>query len=477
MKTLRSLVKVIHTNFFDEEPWDAYHYSKIGITDTRMLEVIPLEDGAGAVMKIGLNSGDNYIFQLDIIRDNIPSTSALMFAIRDDNMNILVSQEVNENGFVYQQFTAPFSGTYFVTVTQNTVVNPASFYLDNYYVYALPASGQDFVSLYLPDVLAYNDYYPFGMQVPRRFDSLEDYRYGFQGQEKDDEIKGEGNSYDFGARLYDPRVGRWFAIDPLENEFPYVSPYAYALNNPIYIVDLDGKKPDPIIVKYIQTALNNMPKIKANKEFQELRLEVYGESKSVVRIAATLNNPEYLYKRSGSIIKNKKREAKTTLSFYGLNINVFYSLSPKDDLNKYNITDFSWRGDKNGPYLYGVGGDQSIGYFLEVNNSVLSGSLPILTLQFADFESMEKARLQYQKEYQKELNKLLNTDPLVKEYKELDDLYYKVLALYDKTNIDPKNKDLKNQYEKTLVEYEKKRKDYETKRDKINAIEKKRKKK
>jgi hypothetical protein len=49
MKTLRSLVKVIHTNFFDEEPWDAYHYSKIGITDTRMLEVIPLEDGAGAV--------------------------------------------------------------------------------------------------------------------------------------------------------------------------------------------------------------------------------------------------------------------------------------------------------------------------------------------------------------------------------------------------------------------------------------------
>ena len=94
-----------------------------------MLEVIPLEDGAGAVMKIGLNSGDNYIFQLDIIRDNIPSTSALMFAIRDDNMNILVSQEVNENGFVYQQFTAPFSGTYFVTVTQNTVVNPASFLL------------------------------------------------------------------------------------------------------------------------------------------------------------------------------------------------------------------------------------------------------------------------------------------------------------------------------------------------------------
>ncbi len=239
-KLVENKVKVIHTNFFDEEPWDAYHYSKIGITDTRMLEVIPLEDGAGAVMKIGLNSGDNYIFQLDIIRDNIPSTSALMFAIRDDNMNILVSQEVNENGFVYQQFTAPFSGTYFVTVTQNTVVNPASFYLDNYYVYALPASGQDFVSLYLPDVLAYNDYYPFGMQVPRRFDSLEDYRYGFQGQEKDDEVKGEGNSLNYTFRMHDARVGRFFARDPLELEYAWNSPYAFSANRVIASIELEG---------------------------------------------------------------------------------------------------------------------------------------------------------------------------------------------------------------------------------------------
>ncbi len=239
-KLVENKVKVIHTNFFDEEPWDSYHYSKIGITDTRMLEVIPLEDGAGAVMKIGLNSGDNYIFQLDIIRDNIPSTSALMFAIRDDNMNILVSQEVNESGLVYQQFTAPFSGTYFVTVTQNTVVNPASFYLDNYYVYALPASGQDFVSLYLPDVLAYNDYYPFGMLVPNRHGSSESYRYGFQGQEKDDEVKGEGNSLNYTFRMHDPRVGRFFAVDPLAGKYPWYSPYQFAGNKVIQFIELEG---------------------------------------------------------------------------------------------------------------------------------------------------------------------------------------------------------------------------------------------
>ena len=41
------------------------------------------------------------------------------------------------------------------------------------------------------------------------------YRYGFSGMEMDNEIKGDGNSYDFGARLYDSRLGRWLAVDLL----------------------------------------------------------------------------------------------------------------------------------------------------------------------------------------------------------------------------------------------------------------------
>jgi len=58
------------------------------------------------------------------------------------------------------------------------------------------------------------------------------YRYGFQGQEKDDEIKGEGNRYDFGARMYDARVGRFLSIDPHCNGYPDISPYVFAINNP-----------------------------------------------------------------------------------------------------------------------------------------------------------------------------------------------------------------------------------------------------
>ena len=60
--------------------------------------------------------------------------------------------------------------------------------------------------------------------------------------EKDDEIKGDrGTSYDFGARMYDTRVGRWSAVDPLAGKYPYASPYSFVLNSPIQSIDPDGR--------------------------------------------------------------------------------------------------------------------------------------------------------------------------------------------------------------------------------------------
>ncbi|ARN71478.1 hypothetical protein BST91_07425 [Nonlabens tegetincola] len=86
------------------------------------------------------------------------------------------------------------------------------------------------------------------MLLPNRHGSVDSdrYRYSFQGQERDDEVKGEGNSYDFGARMYDPRLMRWFAPDPLEAKYPMLSPYVFAANNPILFKDFDGK--DYIVV-------------------------------------------------------------------------------------------------------------------------------------------------------------------------------------------------------------------------------------
>jgi RHS repeat-associated protein len=85
-----------------------------------------------------------------------------------------------------------------------------------------------------------SDYSPFGVELDGRTDSG-GYRFGFQNQEKDDEVKGEGNSFDFGARILDTRIGRWCSRDPRENEYSWQSTYAYFKNSPTSILDIKGE--------------------------------------------------------------------------------------------------------------------------------------------------------------------------------------------------------------------------------------------
>ncbi|MCF8374272.1 MAG: hypothetical protein K9H64_21805 [Bacteroidales bacterium] len=66
------------------------------------------------------------------------------------------------------------------------------------------------------------------------------YRFGFQGQEKDDEIKGSGNSINYKYRMHDPRIGRFFAVDPLTKKYPMYSPYHFSSNQPIHANELEG---------------------------------------------------------------------------------------------------------------------------------------------------------------------------------------------------------------------------------------------
>ena len=70
----------------------------------------------------------------------------------------------------------------------------------------------------------------------------DNYRFGFNGQEKGNEVKGIGNSLAFSARMYDSRLGRFMSVDPLARDYPWNSTYAFAENTPIQAIDLEGKE-------------------------------------------------------------------------------------------------------------------------------------------------------------------------------------------------------------------------------------------
>ena len=104
------------------------------------------------------------------------------------------------------------------------------------------ANTDGIIDYYNADVVNASDYYPFGMQMPGRKYSASSakYRYGFNGKENDNDVKGEGNQQDYGFRIYDPRLGRFLSQDPLFKSYPWYTPYQFAGNKPIAFIDRDG---------------------------------------------------------------------------------------------------------------------------------------------------------------------------------------------------------------------------------------------
>ena len=68
------------------------------------------------------------------------------------------------------------------------------------------------------------------MQPGRKYSAGGSYRYGFNGKENDNDVKGiEGSQQDYGMRIYDPRVGRFLSVDPITNKYPELTPFQFMI--------------------------------------------------------------------------------------------------------------------------------------------------------------------------------------------------------------------------------------------------------
>jgi RHS repeat-associated protein len=92
------------------------------------------------------------------------------------------------------------------------------------------------------DVLQENHYYAFGLAFEGAWlqndAGVRDNQYMYNGKELHSDF-GLG-MYAYGARYYDPSIGRFIGVDPISDEFPFVTTFNYAENEPIANIDLHG---------------------------------------------------------------------------------------------------------------------------------------------------------------------------------------------------------------------------------------------
>ncbi len=212
------------------------------------------------------------------------------------------------------------------------------------------------VNGYLVGIINTSDYSPFGVQLDGRtvFDGR--YRYGAQGQEKDDEIKGEGNSYTAEFWQYDSRLGRRWNVDPVVKE--HESPYVAFANNPIWFVDPSGADTINVVSKSLRADGNKLKTDASGNEIpgQEhlFLFQVYTEDsyKGDMNSDVFLANYQMLAKRL-SASTDGASNTKPFVTFLGLNSNkelvkkALY-MTTVNDLNKFASNGLADIGGKGG---------------------------------------------------------------------------------------------------------------------------------
>ncbi|AEE49135.1 RHS repeat domain-containing protein [Haliscomenobacter hydrossis] len=244
---LRKIVKVGATVQYEQDYLGGLEYRKVG-TNAKRLEAVYHDEGRWYNLNVEVNNTLSIRYEYSL-RDHLGNTR-LTFTDR------------NTNGIV--------------DITNNPTTS---------------------------DILQENHYYPFGMGYEGPWlmnDAARDTKYTYNGKEMNDDFG--LNLMDFKARWYDPNIGRWNVIDPHSDRYLNLSGYASMANNPIRIIDPDGK--DLIVV---------------NKRNEELRrVEASGEDrhykvnqKAFNKASASFMNGRKDYNTLLSIIALRNREEKS----------------------------------------------------------------------------------------------------------------------------------------------------------------------
>jgi len=161
------------------------------------------------------------------------------------------------------------------------------------------------------------------------------YRFGFNGKENDNEIKGDGNSVDFGARIYDSRLGRWMSMDPLQGKYPNLSPYCFVGNMPLCAIDPDGK--DIYIIISLQSSVDGSAEIK-KYNLENIINQLAGSEMGQGFIEKYINNPnEDVYITI----------APTSETSLGVTIRAFDKKGNLDNPDTYDVADDSYVSPEN----------------------------------------------------------------------------------------------------------------------------------
>ncbi len=106
-----------------------------------------------------------------------------------------------------------------------------------------------------PMIASLSDYYPYGMTEPGRSYSAGNYRYGYTGHEKENNLS--DGVYTTEYRLYDARLGRWLSVDPMFAKYSGISSYNYCAGDPIRYKDKCGDDRKDIVLGMFAAVWDN----------------------------------------------------------------------------------------------------------------------------------------------------------------------------------------------------------------------------